>query len=301
MFATSRQLPRRKDKTGFLARLSLFVCAIACSWPEVDAQEPLLRPNDRVAIVGGTLVERMQSSGAVESEIQSRRPDWKLTFRNLGWSGDDVHGLARKVFDNPNGGFARLISDVETAEPTVVLVAYGFAEASDGPEAVNRFESGLNRLLDELTKRKKRLILLSPFAMPGIKTESYPQSMIRCKQIIATVGKTRDIPVISTNWSPKNDDVTEDGLHPSETGFANLAKPLADHLVGGHSGTQIRKTLTDRVISKNKLFFHRYRPQNETYLFLFRKHEQGNNASEIPEFDPLIKAADQQIWAAASQ
>lgn len=43
---------------------------------------------------------------------------------------------------------------------------------------------------------------------------------------------------------------------------------------------------------KNELFFHRWRPQNNTYLFGFRKHEQGNNAVEIPQFDPLV--ADQE-------
>lgn len=46
---------------------------------------------------------------------------------------------------------------------------------------------------------------------------------------------------------------------------------------------------------KNELFFHRYRPQNETYLFLFRKHEQGNNAVEIPEFDKLIGNKEKEI------
>ncbi|MEX0867342.1 MAG: hypothetical protein WD030_08280, partial [Pirellulales bacterium] len=46
---------------------------------------------------------------------------------------------------------------------------------------------------------------------------------------------------------------------------------------------------------KNELFFHRYRPQNETYLFLFRKHEQGNNAVEIPQFDPLVEAEEKRI------
>jgi len=33
----------------------------------------------------------------------------------------------------------------------------------------------------------------------------------------------------------------------------------------------------------------------ETYLFLFRKHEQGNNAVEIPQFDPLIAAKEKEI------
>jgi hypothetical protein len=43
------------------------------------------------------------------------------------------------------------------------------------------------------------------------------------------------------------------------------------------------------------LFFHRWRPANETYLFLFRKHEQGNNAKEIPQFDPIIEKREHEI------
>ena len=49
------------------------------------------------------------------------------------------------------------------------------------------------------------------------------------------------------------------------------------------------------VIAKNKLFFHRWRPANETYLRLFRKHEQGQNAKELPMFDPIIAEKEQEI------
>ncbi len=51
---------------------------------------------------------------------------------------------------------------------------------------------------------------------------------------------------------------------------------------------------------KNELFFYRWRPQNITYLFGFRKHEQGNNAVEIPKFDPLIADAEREIKTLAS-
>lgn len=54
---------------------------------------------------------------------------------------------------------------------------------------------------------------------------------------------------------------------------------------------QLRST----IIKKNELFFHRWRPQNFTYLFGFRKHEQGQNAKEIPEFDPLVEAQEKRI------
>ena len=48
-------------------------------------------------------------------------------------------------------------------------------------------------------------------------------------------------------------------------------------------------------MKKNELYFHRYRPQNETYLFLFRKHEQGNNAVEVPQFEALVAEQEKRI------
>jgi lysophospholipase L1-like esterase len=56
---------------------------------------------------------------------------------------------------------------------------------------------------------------------------------------------------------------------------------------------RLRKTINE----KNRLYFYRWRPQNETYLFGFRKHEQGNNAREIPLFDPLVDAKEKEIAA----
>jgi putative heme-binding domain-containing protein len=48
-----------------------------------------------------------------------------------------------------------------------------------------------------------------------------------------------------------------------------------------YSGFQ-GETLRKAIVAKNELFFHAWRPQNTTYLFLFRKHEQGRNAKDIP-------------------
>jgi lysophospholipase L1-like esterase len=53
--------------------------------------------------------------------------------------------------------------------------------------------------------------------------------------------------------------------------------------------------LRTTINRKNLLFFYRWRPQNITYLFGFRKHEQGKNAIEIPRFDPLVAEQEKQI------
>lgn len=65
-------------------------------------------------------------------------------------------------------------------------------------------------------------------------------------------------------------------------------------LVKGPQFKQVEK-LRETVIRKNRLYFYRWRPQNITYLFGLRKHEQGNNAKEIPEFDPLVAEQEANI------
>jgi lysophospholipase L1-like esterase len=55
------------------------------------------------------------------------------------------------------------------------------------------------------------------------------------------------------------------------------------------------KRLRAAVVAKNRLYFHRWRPQNETYLFGFRNHEQGQNAVEVPRFDPLVAGQEKVI------
>lgn len=53
--------------------------------------------------------------------------------------------------------------------------------------------------------------------------------------------------------------------------------------------------LRKEVARKNREFFYRWRPQNETYLFGFRKHEQGQNAREIPQFDPIVEESEKRM------
>lgn len=271
------------------------------------ADQPLLGPNDRLAILGGTLIERMRSDASLEYELQTRQPQWQLRLRNLGWSGDDTYAFARKLFDpNPEKGFQRLQFDLDLAAPTVVLIAYGFAEASNGADAVARMEPGLTRLIESMQQKQRKVILMHPFALPGILTPGYEDHIRSAAEVIDRVAKKFELPVVSVRC----EDFADDGLLPNEAGFRQISKQLADVLVGSVATRSENApsvdspqdtTLVNLILKKEELFFHRHRPQNETYLLLFRKHEQGNNAVELPQFDPLVDAADQEIWTKAAK
>ncbi|WP_165251441.1 SGNH/GDSL hydrolase family protein [Paludisphaera soli] len=94
------------------------------------------------------------------------------------------------------------------------------------------------------------------------------------------------------------------GLEPGRYTLKVDGRPLATHtaeewaaapLVEGDPQLEQVEKLRQAIIAKNLLFFYRWRPQNITYLFGFRKHEQGQNAVEIPQFDPLVDAKEKEI------
>jgi len=90
--------------------------------------------------------------------------------------------------------------------------------------------------------------------------------------------------------------LTNNGLHFTEAGYQQLAPVVASTLVERSvKGSVASPKLRAVVQAKNELFFNRFRPQNEIYLFGSRKHEQGNNGVEIPQFDPLIEAKEKEI------
>lgn len=99
--------------------------------------------------------------------------------------------------------------------------------------------------------------------------------------------------------------LTDNGVHYTEDGYAALGRALVkglgyDESILASSDLAAKDAFREAIMEKNRLFFHRWRPANETYLFLFRKHEQGQNAKEIPMFDPLIKEQEARINEARS-
>ena len=74
-------------------------------------------------------------------------------------------------------------------------------------------------------------------------------------------------------------------------------KPLSGAAGEGYvlDSTGQYEALREEITKKNELYFHRWRPQNITYLFGFRKHEQGNNAADIARFDPFIRESEERI------
>jgi lysophospholipase L1-like esterase len=203
---------------------------------------------------------------------------------------------------------------------------------TDDPEGIGRtkgaegsssssFLVGYDQLLDLMTaaagESLREVVLVVPPPLENLGAPLPDQAernekLGKCGELIESLARTRDHRVVNL-WKAMGGGnlkagektpgpLTTNGVHYGDAGYMVIGEALVKGL-----GLSLPENLSpnaapvvalrDTVKKKNRLFFHRWRPVNETYLFLFRKHEQGNNAVEIPMFDPLIAEEEKKIEA----
>jgi lysophospholipase L1-like esterase len=270
---------------------------------------------DRVVLIGNTVIEREQRYATLEPRLALALGETKVTVRNLAWSADTVFGHARSYFGPPEEGLQRLSSHLDLLKPTVVVLCYGSEMAFEGLSGLPDFLTGYRNLLELIRKQAPgvRLVIVSP---PPVETLAPPlpdlgyanKNLSSFRDALRKFAGSQNtffidlfermggVPKTGVSSKP----LTENGIHYTAEGYAKLSSKLVEGL--GLTAPVVATAELDpirrEVLAKDELFFNRWRPQNETYLFGFRKHEQGQNAKEIPMFDLLIDKADGNIQAA---
>lgn len=294
-----------------VTKLLAVVVALSGSWAMADS---FFRDGDRVVLLGNTLIEREQEYGHWEARLILANRDKTLQFRNLGWSGDTVWAESRGMFDPPRQGYQRMLELVRELKPTVLIFGYGGVEAFSGERGLPQFIEQYRKLVEEFSSEGTRGVHLSPLLMEArtlplqtpsalAHAEAYNANVALYAEAIRTIAEERQdrfIDLAGLHLLSSGPAWTENGIHLHAEGYATTGRSLAELLGGdGDRKMPVRETdfveLRQAITDKNRLFFHRWRPQNFTYLFGFRKHEQGQNAVEIAAFDPLIAAAEQRI------
>ena len=290
----------------------ILICFAAFSLPAFFSQagekfEP--REGDRIALVGDTLIEREQQSGWLETVFYRSFPDRHFIVRNVGWSADTPAGESRAGFDftDANKGFQQLTNQIAEVKPTVVFLGYGMANSFDGPAGVEKFKSDLVRLIDAIAKNSThpvRFVLLSPIRhlkmpAPLPDPDKHNEQLSFYAKAVGEIAAQKNGSFVDLfDWKPgRAEKISDNGIHLNSDGYRLLAEQVAGQVGWKNRTTKWDEQIRQIAIRKNSLFFDRWRPQNETYLFGFRKHEQGQNAKEIPQFDPLVSAQDEKIFA----
>ncbi|MFT4588466.1 MAG: putative heme-binding domain-containing protein [Limisphaerales bacterium] len=304
--------------------LSLLATSLLCLSGASASAQPSerfeLRDGDRVVFLGDVLMEREQTYGHIETELTIRFPDDNVTFRNLGWSGDTPGGIARAGLsllqagkEPADEGFQQLKKQLDLVKPTVVFLGYGMADSLDENTTLAEFEKGMNTLMDAIKDRpgaaKTRFVVLSPIwhenlGAPWPDPTAHNAKLAKFTKSLEQLADKRDAWFVNLFKAVKDDPnapLTQDGIHLSGFGYKRAAETVGRELRLQSMGRRrILKAvqinaLRKLIIEKNELFFHRSRPENMAYILGFRKREQGQNAVEIPQFDPLIEKGDLKI------
>lgn len=292
-----------------------FCIALSVAAQDKPADAPKtfeFKDGDKIVLLGSTVIEREQRYGYFETMLSLAMADKNVTVRNLGWSGDTVFGDARAYFGPPEEGLQRLTANIELLKPTVAILCYGTDLAHEGLTNLPNFISGYRSLLDLIREKSPdvRIVIVAP---PPLETLPPPmpnqaganKNLSSLRDALSKLARSQSAYFI--DWFEAMGGIakpgaaapplTENGIHYTEAGYRKLATTLLQALNQKVADVPLSASepLRKAIVAKDFLFFNRYRPQNETYLFGFRKHEQGQNAKEIPMFDPLITDADKKI------
>ena len=227
-----------------LFMLFFFTCQVAAAQSKVGlaAETPNapfeLKNGERVVFLGNSLFENDFQYGYLELALTTRWPDRDVTFRNLGWTGDNVYGIARSTITNPPTGYELLMEHLTKAAPTLVLIGYGGIEAQEGEAGLAGFTEGLAKLLDKVDQLGARAILLSPIPVlsaESAETMAKQNAMLEIyASAIAKLASERGkryidlynpIQAVSSKAA-----LTDNGIHLNEAGYYQLATTLEQSL-----------------------------------------------------------------------
>ena len=295
---------RQVPLTGCIAFFSMSWMASA-----LDAVEKFeLCDGDRVVFLGNSFFERALDYGHLEIALALCWPDRDITFRNLGWDGDTVYGHSRTVgrrrtvFGNPEEGFQRMVAHLDSLKPTVVFVAYGYNESFDGEAGLERFVSGWHRLLDALrpSGTGTRIVVLSStpmekgFGASGAHVAAR-NAMIRSYcDVLADSARKDGFLFVDLFGALENRTTpySANGIHPSEEGYVAIGKIIAEQLClpvpPTSLGSKEARGIRSAIVKKNNLYFHRWRPRNDAFVYGERKDEQVVAQTEPEKFEPFI-------------
>ncbi len=313
---------------GSLSKNLLVLVLLLSTTTAVFAVQPdkgfELKPGDHICYIGNTMADRMQHDGWLETYIHATHPDFDLTFRNLGFAGDEVAVRPRSEnFGDPDQWLSKCKADV-------VFCFFGYNEALRGEAALKSFETQLSAMIDGMLARKyngnspPRIVIFSPIGHENLNEPYLPDGKENNKKLALYTDAMRRI------CAGKGSTVTfVDLFTPSLALYQNATEPLTMngiHLLD-HGNQQMAvvamrslfpdvdlrilkpeliSNIRDAVLDKNYYWFNRYRTVDGYNVYGGRSKLNWQGLSnfdvmqrEMEMFDIMTANRDKRVWAVA--
>ncbi len=293
-------------------------------WPFRDKPKQkttfLFQPNERIALVGGSLAERMNLFGDFESLLHTRFPELHLQVRNFGWPADEV-GLQQRP-DN----YTKIDDPMDVFGPQLFICFWGFNEHFKGntPEALTEFRDKYKTWIANTKKRfakdgrEPRFIFVSPIAFEKTTGPHLPdgvadnQSLAAYTQVIKQLASDEAVPYIEL-FAPSRTafdaqagaQYTINGIHINEQGDRLVADQLDQQLFGTPHplGMDVSKFQRIREVVNDKSWLHLqdYRMLNGWYVYGGRRTwDTQTFPGEYQKIRKMVAVRDQYIWDLAA-
>jgi putative heme-binding domain-containing protein len=304
-----------------MAMCSAVIAMLLTDFPtsNSEAAEPKLqlKKGDHVAYIGNTLADRMQHHAWLETYIHALFPEHDLTFRNLGYSADEVKRRDRADnFGNPDQWLTKSQADT-------VFCFFGRNEALNGDAGLEGFKKDLGEMLDAMRGQKyngnsaPQIVVFSPIAHENVKSPLLPDGSVQnvnlekytaAMQAICADKGIQFVDIFTPTKSlyiNAEKPLTMNGIHLLDAGNKALAEVIVSQLFDKGAPTDVAK-LREAVLDKNLYWFSRYRVVDEYNVFGGRSKLNWDGVSnadvmgrEMEIFDVKTVNRDQRIWAVA--
>ena len=289
---------------------------------DAEAQPTLtLRKREHIAYVGNTLADRMQHHSWLETYIHALHPKHDLTFRNLGFSADEVNVRPRSAsFGSPDEWLAKVKADV-------VFCFFGYNEALRGEDKLPAFRTNLATMIEQMRRQKyngktaPRIVIFSPIAHENLNSPHLPDGSRNNKLLAKYTAAMREVckkqKVIFVDlfnptkriYATAKKPLTVNGIHMLEHGNKALAGVIVKALFGRdgfeQTDTEIER-LRQAVLDKNYHWFSRYRVVDgynvyggRSRLAWFGQSNSDVMKREMQIFDAKTTNRDERVWAVA--
>jgi len=270
----------------------------------------------RIAFVGGSLAERMNLFGHLETLLHSRFPSKQLIIRNFGWPTDEV-GIQQRP-DN----YTKIDDPLEVFGPDMFFCFFGFNEsyAGDEPEKLQQFTESYRKYLSEMRRRftkdgrAPQFVLVTPIAFETTGNPVQPSGELENRRLasyakqIKRLAAEEKLPVVdlfeptSTIFAQEaGAQFTINGVHVNEAGDRVVSGMIDQQLFRSQHpvGQQVSQyeRLREAVNDKSWLHLQDYRMLNGWYVYGGRRTwDTETFPREYNKIRKMVAVRDERLW-----
>lgn len=280
-----------------------------------------LKPGDRIAIIGNTMADRMQHSSWLETYLVSLLPDHDLTFRNLGYPGDELKVRSREEnFGTPDEWLTKVRANV-------IFCFFGYNEALRGEAGLDAFRRDLAEVINGMRQQKydgeshPQLVFFSPIAHENLHSPHLPDGTANNQKLalyaeamreVCQDRQVRFIDLFKTTqrlYASAATPLTMNGIHLTDDGERDVSKAIVAELLPkttlSSDAAKLEK-LRQAILDKNYYWFSRYRVVDGYNVFggrsklaWFGQSNADVMMREMEIFDVKTANRDRGVWQVA--